>query len=127
MTAFKARSERRKTEVEADAVGAKTPAEVESISILTMTNALNGARAINEDYQEQLTTLRADLTPIKEQQTTDRRELHEELEDAKRQIDSLRKGLAAAHQYVTILLTWIEERLPDETPPSPPNGYTQTR
>lgn len=127
VTAFKARSERRKTEAEAHAVGVKTPAEVESISILTMTNALNGARAINDDYKKQLEGVRTELGELKQQQDADRTALREELEDTRRQLDSVRRGLAAAHQYVTILLAWIEEHLPGVKPPGPPTGYTNNR
>lgn len=131
VAAIKAFSERQKTKAEAAAIGITTPVQAESITIATMTAALNGARAINEDYkthlgdvQEQLASVVEQLGRVQEQATKDRAELvrvrqesEADYNGTQHEIRALREAFEAAERYVGILLIWIEEKMPGSRPP----------
>ena len=123
VAAYKAIAERRKTEVEADAVGARTPAEVESVSVATMVNALNSARSINDDLRKDNDSLRQDFQNLnarfersEQARAEDSRNVHEEL-------IGLRQALQAAQAYIEKWIEWGQRVAPHEPQPDAPPGY----
>lgn len=115
--AFKALGERRKTDAEAKAIGITTPLQAESISMATMTAALNGARAINDDNGKRIEGFIRELDEMRGMVSRVRQESEAEYYATQHDIRRLREALDAAEQYVGILLVWIEEKLPGSRPP----------
>lgn len=123
VAAYKAIAERRKTEVEAEAVGAKTPGEVESVSVATMVSALNAARAINDDLRQDNELLRQEFRNLNTRfenseqiRAEDSRNLHDDL-------TGLRKALQAAQDYIEAWIAWGQRVAPNEPQPKAPPGY----
>lgn len=114
---YKALGERRKTEAEADALGITTPIQAESVSIATMTVALNGARAINEDNTGRIEGFKKELEDMRGLVSRVRQESEAEYYATQHDLRRLREALDAAEQYVGVLLVWIEEKLPGSRPP----------
>ena len=115
--AFKALGERRKTDAEADALGITTPLQAESLSMATMTAALNGARAINDDNGKRIEGFIKELDDMRGLVSRVRQESEAEYYATQHDIRRLEKALDAAEQYVGVLLVWIEEKLPGSRPP----------
>ena len=89
----------------------------ESLSIATMTSALNGARAINEDNTARIEGFKVELEEMRGLVSRVRQESEAEYYATQHDIRRLEKALDAAEQYVGILLVWIEEKLPGSRPP----------
>ena len=114
---IKGRSERRHVEAQAAALGATTPAQVESLSMATMREALNGARSINEDYKKTNDELKKDLAELKVLVEQVRQEADGSYQAMQLEIGTLRRALQSAEDYVTDLLDWIARNLPGAQPP----------
>jgi uncharacterized protein YjaG (DUF416 family) len=123
VAAYKGVAEKRKTEEEADAVGAKTPAEVESIQITSMVNALNGARAINDDLRKDNEALRKEFDILKERFDTSEEHRAEDSKTLHKELDGMRRALRAAQEYIEAWIAWGQRVAPNEPQPEAPPDY----
>lgn len=111
---IRARSERKKTEAEAEAVGIKTPAEVESMSVSTMRTALDSVIAANKEAHVQIASMREDFQA---QITRLRQENEGVYRSTQIELGQLRQAFRSAENYISVLLNWIGEMLPGVHPP----------
>jgi predicted RNase H-like nuclease (RuvC/YqgF family) len=123
VSVYKARSERQKMDAETEAVGAKTPAEVESIQITSMVNALNGARAINDDLRKDNEALRREFDILKERFDTSEEHRAEDSKTLHKELDGMRRALRAAQEYIEAWIAWGQRVAPNEPQPEAPPDY----
>lgn len=49
--------------------------------------------------------------------------LESEVDRMKSRVSALESALSASRRYIRVLLSWIEEKMPNSKPPAPPRGY----
>lgn len=81
----------------------------ESVAVTALNHAMNGWIERSKITDADLQATKQDLKETK---------AHYDLE-----LRKLRVALTLSRQYVTTLLTWIENQLPGAKPPDPPQGY----
>lgn len=89
----------------------------ETTGVTALTAAMDGFKSMYDRTQKDLEATKLQLNAVRE-----------DLQETKRHYDAkleqMSRAWTASRQYVTILLSWIKEHLPEHEPPAPPDGYT---
>lgn len=119
-------SNRRKLKAEADNLGLKTPAEVDSLNATTHTAEFNRILGFNEqvlktnqDLTQGNAALRTELDQMASQLTT----VLENQRKQDRHSARLEQWLEQAYTYIEDLLAWVDRHVPGAVPPVPPRSY----
>lgn len=105
---IKSFAENKKTKAESADIGAKTPVEVDSISVLTMKTALDSANLTIDRQAEELAAIRTRLDNLEKM-----------VRDQGERYIFLQRALASAQDYIGVLLAFIHGLNPKVTPPEP--------
>lgn len=109
---IKSFAENKKLKAEAGNIGAKTPMETESISVATMSVSLKSANDTIKRLETEGESIRGRLDSIEKQ-----------LAQNEEQSRFLRRALGAAHEYIGVLLHYIERMVPGAIPPEPEESF----